>query len=119
MAMTTSAPFQSRNCGRCTTGQIDAYQNSGGEYLGIDDRDDLSFGDDVVEFDQYCLDFPCCRRGNRDFHLHGFDEGNLVAVTDAGAVLHRKRADAACHFGDDLDLWHSNLPDRLTTNFLS
>src|ERR1700757_1298477 len=107
MAMTTSAWFQSRNCGCSTIGPIAARRKCAGEVLGVDDGDDLSFGDDVVEFDQYCLDFPGRRRGDRDFHLHGFDEGNLVAVTDAGAVLNRKRANAAGHFGDDLDIWHS------------
>src|ERR1700712_2072057 len=108
--MTTSAAFQSRNCSRSATGQIVARQKYDGEVLGVDDGDDLSFSDDVVEFDQNRLDFPCCRRGDRDFHLHRFDEGNLVAVTDAGAVLDCKRADAAGHFSDDLDIWHSNLP---------
>ena len=50
--------------------------------LGFDDRDHLSFGDHVVEFDQNCLDFPGYCRCHRDFHFHRFDESNLVAVAD-------------------------------------
>jgi hypothetical protein len=78
--------------------------------LRFDDRDDLAFGDDIVEFDQYYLDFPCCRRRYRDFHFHGFDERNLVAVTDTASGFNGKRTHAAGDIGDNLDLWHSVLP---------
>src|SRR4029077_6064187 len=86
--------------------------------LRIDDRDDLSFGDHVVEFDQYCLDFPCCRRSHRDFHLHGFDESTLAAAADAASEFNGKRAYAAGHFGHYLDFGHSALRDRLADNFI-
>src|SRR5437764_12851887 len=86
--------------------------------LRVDDRDDLSLGDDIVEFDQYCLDFPCRRRCHRDFHLHRLDECNLLAVTDAASDFNRKRAYAAGDVGHYLDLRHSALRDRLTDNFI-
>ena len=70
-----------------TGGQIVAHQKYERESLGFDDRDDLSFSDHVVEFDQNCLDFPGNCRSYRDFHLHRFDERNLVAVTDAARRL--------------------------------
>src|SRR5205807_3621565 len=74
--------------------------------LSFDDRDDLSFSDDVVEFDQDSLDSSCRRRRDRNFHLHGFDESNLVAVADIAAGCDRKCTHATGDFGDDLDVWH-------------
>ena len=50
--------------------------------LSFDDRNDLSFSDDVVELDKDSLDSSCRRRRDRDFHLHRFDKSNLVAVAD-------------------------------------
>src|SRR5437660_1241189 len=52
--------------------------------LSFDDCDDLSFSDDVVEFDQDSLDSSCRRRRDRNFHLHGFDEGNLDISSRCG-----------------------------------
>ncbi|MCS3448785.1 hypothetical protein M2222_002394 [Bradyrhizobium elkanii] len=80
---------------------------------GLDDRDRLAFGNDIVDLDQNRLDFACCRRRDRYFHLHRFDERNLVAIADAAAGLDRKRANAPGNFGHNLDLWHSTLRYRL------
>src|SRR5881397_2382771 len=83
--------------------------------LSFDDCDDLSFSDDVVEFDQDSLDSSCRRRRDRNFHLHGLDECNLVAVADIAAGCDRKYAHATGDFGDDLDVWHfPSSGDRLT-----
>ena len=83
--------------------------------LSFDDRDDLSFGDDVVEFDQDSLDSSCRRLGDRDFHLHRFDESDLVAVADIAAGCDGDRTHAPGDFSDDLDVWHFRSPgDRLT-----
>src|SRR5437868_11469802 len=83
--------------------------------LSFDDCDDLSLSDDVVEFDQDSLDSSCRRRHDRNFHLHGFDESNLVAVADIAAGCDRQCAHATGDFGDDLDVWHFRPPgDRLT-----
>src|SRR5215207_886143 len=78
--------------------------------LSFDDCDDLSFSDDVVEFDQDSLDSSCRRRRHRNFHLHGFDESNLVAVTDISTSCDGKCAHAAGDFGDDFDVWHFRSP---------
>ena len=50
------------------------------------------------------IDFslPAAGAGDRDFHLHGFDEGDVVAIADAGADFDGKRADAPGDLGDDL-----------------
>src|ERR1700730_5221493 len=47
---------------------------TGSPRSGLEDRDGLAFGDDVIEPDQN--GFQCARggRGDRDFHLHGLDE---------------------------------------------
>src|SRR5256885_16666809 len=83
--------------------------------LSFDDRNDLSFGDDVIEFDKNSLDSSCRRRRDRNFHLHRFDESDLVAVTDIAAGCDGKRAHATGDFGDDLDVRHFRSPgDRLT-----
>ena len=70
----------------------------------------LAFGDDIVNVDEYQFEFARCGRGDGDFHLHGFDECNVVAVADAAADFDGKRAHASGHFGHNLDLWHSVLP---------
>jgi hypothetical protein len=83
--------------------------------LSFDDRNDLSFGDDVIEFDKDRLDSSGRRRRDWNFHLHGFDESNLVTIADSAAGCDRKRAHAAGDFSDDLDIWHIRPPkDRLT-----
>src|SRR5512134_1285514 len=87
--------------------------------LSFDDCDDLSFSDDVVELDKDSLDSSRRRRRDRNFHLHGFDESNLVAVADIAAGCDGKCAHAAGDFGDDLDVWHSVLPGDRLTDWLS
>src|SRR6187431_2451338 len=82
--------------------------------LSFDDRNDLSFSDDVVDLDKDSLDSSCRRRRDRDFHLHRFDKSNLVAVADIAIGCNRNAAHAARDFGDDLDVWHFHSPgDRL------
>ena len=82
--------------------------------LSFDDRDDLSFGDDVVEFDQDCLDFPAV------VEVTGISifMASTNAISSPSPTLppacDGKRADATGDFGDDLDLWHATLRDRLT-----
>src|SRR5215203_7530187 len=79
-------------------------------WLSFDDCNDLSFSDDVVELDQDSLDSSCRRGRDRNFHLHGFDESNLVAVADIATGCDRKRAHATGDFGNDLDVWHCRSP---------
>jgi hypothetical protein len=79
---------------------------------GLDDRQHLTFGNHVVEADKDRFELSCGGRGDRNFHLHGLDEDDVVAVADGAADLYRKRTDAPRHFGHDLDLWHSILRDR-------
>src|SRR5215218_8949985 len=86
--------------------------------LSFDDCDDLSFGHDVVEVDQDSLDSSCRRRRDRNFHLHGFDESNLVAVADIAAGRDGKCAHATGDFGDDLDVWHCRSPRNRLTDWL-
>jgi len=43
-----------------------------------------------------------------DFHFHGFDESEVVAVADIGTGLNGECADAPGDFGDNFDLWHAN-----------
>jgi hypothetical protein len=86
--------------------------------LSFDDCDDLSFSDDVVELDQDSLDSSCRRRRDRNFHLHGFDESNLVAVADIATGCDRKRAHATGDFGNDLDVWHCRSPRNRLTDWL-
>ena len=76
---------------------------------GLDDRERLAFGDDVVDLDQDRFQLAGRGRSHRDFHLHGFDERDVVAIADAGAGFDRKRANAPGDFGHDLDIWHSIL----------
>src|SRR6266568_1927427 len=78
---------------------------------GLDDGEDLSFGNHVVETDQYGFELARGRRSHRNFHLHRFDECNVVAIADAATDFDGKRADAPGHLGHDLDVGHSVLRD--------
>jgi hypothetical protein len=83
--------------------------------LCLDDRDDLALGDDVVNAYEQSLYFSRCRRRNRNFHLHRFDECDLIAIADVSTGCNGKCAHAAGDFSDDLDIWHAISPeDRLT-----
>jgi len=85
--------------------------------LCLEDGEHLSFCNHVVEADENGFEFARGRRSDRDFHLHGFDKGNVVAIADVSADFNRKRANAPRHFGHNLDFWHSALPgNRLTDN---
>src|SRR6266849_8800592 len=86
---------------------------------GLDDGEDLSFGNHVVEADQYGFELARGRRSHRNFHLHRFDECNVVAIADAAADFDGKRADAPGHLGHDLDVWHSVLRDGLMSQIRS
>jgi len=74
----------------------------------FDDRDNLAFGHKVVEGNEQRLQDAGCRRCNGNFHLHGLDEGDVVAVADACAGLKGKRTHAAGNFGHNADIWHTN-----------
>src|SRR6202165_228064 len=78
---------------------------------GLDDRQHLAFGNHVVEADEYRFELARGRRSDRNFHLHGFDECNFVAIADAAADFNGKRADTPGHLGHNLDVWHSVLRD--------
>ena len=56
------------------------------------------------------IDFnlPAAGRGHRDFHLHRFDKGDVVAIANARAGCNGKAAHASGDFGDDSDIWHTN-----------
>src|SRR6476646_1050466 len=112
--MATSGPIHDRHYASWIGGPIVTHQKYERETSGFDDRDDLAFGNHVIEFDQKYLDFPGCCRRHRDFHLHRFDERDLVAVADVGAGLGRERAHASRDFGHNLELWHATLRDRVT-----
>lgn len=75
----------------------------------LENGEDLSLGNHVIEIDENGFDFPAGRRRHRDFHFHGLDKGNIVAFADAGPGLDGKRADAAGNLGDNLDLAHPAL----------
>jgi hypothetical protein len=102
--------MRSRHEGRCIIGQIVAAEIR--LLLSLDDRNGLALGNNVVDADQYRFDGACGGRDDRYFHLHGFDEHNLVAIADARAGFEGKRANASGNFGDDLDLWHPTLPEH-------
>jgi hypothetical protein len=74
---------------------------------GFEDDEDLAFGNHVVEADQYRFELARGRRSDRNFHFHGFDECNVVAIADAVTDFNGKRADAPGHLGHNLDVWHS------------
>ena len=112
--MATSGPIHDRHYASWIGGPIVTHQKYERETSGFDDRDDLAFCNHVIEFNQKCLDFPGNCRGYRDFHLHRFDESNLVTVTDTCAEFGGQRAHASRDFGHNLDLWHATLRDRVT-----
>ena len=74
----------------------------------LDDRHDLAFGDQVVDGNEQGFQLACGRRGDGNFHLHGFDEGDVLAIADARSGLKRKRANAPGDFGHYADIWHAN-----------
>jgi hypothetical protein len=78
-----------------------------GSRSGLEDGNDLSFGDHVVEANKDQFELARGGRSHRDFHLHGFDKHNVVAVANGSSGLDRKRANAPRHLGHNLDLWHS------------
>jgi hypothetical protein len=57
---------------------------------GLENGEHLSFGNDLVEADKYRFELARGRRSHRDFHLHGFHEGNIVAVADASPNVLRR-----------------------------
>jgi hypothetical protein len=73
---------------------------------GLKDGENLAFGNDMVEFDENRRELARGGRGYRDFHPHGFAEGGVVAIGDAGSGLNRKRAGASRYLGHDLDIRH-------------
>ncbi|MET4272095.1 hypothetical protein ABIB68_000541 [Bradyrhizobium sp. F1.2.2] len=72
-----------------------------------DDRDRLSFGNDVVELHKKRCDLAAHRRKHRDLHLHRFDHHNLIAIRNGSSNLHGSCADASGDLGDDLNFWHA------------
>src|SRR5882757_9015066 len=80
---------------------------------GFEDGEHLTLSHDVVETDENRFEFPGRRCRDRDFHLHRFDEYDVIAVADASPDLDRKRADAPGDLGHNLDVWHSVLRDSL------
>ena len=74
---------------------------------GLEDGEDLSFGDHIIKADEYRFELARGRCSHRDFHLHGFDKCNVVAVANGSADFDGKRADAPRDVGNNLDLWHS------------
>src|ERR1700742_793616 len=81
---------------------------------GLDNGENLSLRDHVVQFDVERFEFAGSGRRNRDFHLHGFDKCDVVAVADAPANVNRQRANAPRHLSHDLDFWHSTLRHSAT-----
>jgi hypothetical protein len=76
----------------------------------FEDGEHLSFCNHIVEADEDGFEFARGRRGDRDLHLHGFDEGNVVAIADASAGFNQKRTNTPGDFGHNPDLWHSIPP---------
>jgi hypothetical protein len=60
---------------------------------GLKDGENLAFGNDMVEFDENRRELA---RGGAatgiSILMDGFDEGDVVAIGDAGSGLNRKRA---------------------------
>ena len=100
-----NAARRNRSAGLLTRQPAERVGNRGS---GRDDRDDLAFGDDIVDRDQDGFQCSCRGRSDRNFHLHRFDEGDVLAVADFSAKLERKGADAPGNFCNDLDIWHAN-----------
>jgi hypothetical protein len=84
---------------------------------GLENGEELSFGDDIIKADKDRFDFPSCGRSDRDFHFHGFDKRNVVAFDDAGPGLYDKRADAPRYLGHDLDVRHTVLQGSRRARF--
>src|SRR5882724_10288484 len=80
---------------------------------GFEDGKDLSFDNHIVETDENRFEFSRRRCRDRDFHLHRFDEYDVIAIADASPDLDRERADAPGDLGHNLDVWHSVLRDSL------
>ena len=78
---------------------------------GFKNSEGLSFCDDVVDLDQNGFELAGGGRGDRNFHLHGFDESDVVAFANAGAGLGGDRADAPGNLGQNPDFGHSVLRD--------
>jgi hypothetical protein len=75
---------------------------------GLDDRDRLAFGDDVVDGNEDGFHLARGRLSDRDFHFHGFDEGDVVAIANARTGCNGKGANAPRDFGHYSDIWHAN-----------
>src|SRR6266436_3677216 len=73
----------------------------------LDDRHHLAFGNDVVDRDENGFQCAGGRRRDRNLHLHGFDEGEVVAVANARSGFERKGAHAPGDFGHYSDIWHT------------
>jgi hypothetical protein len=76
----------------------------------FEDGEHLSLRNHIVEADEYGFEFARGRRGDRDLHLHGFDESYVVAIADSSAGFNGKCANAPGDFGHNPDLWHSIPP---------
>src|SRR5207249_3327989 len=74
--------------------------------LRLDHRDDLTFGQHVVDLDQDALDLARRGGGHRDFHLHRLDHDDIVAIADAGADAAHDRTHPTGNFGLDLHFSH-------------
>src|SRR5215210_2282034 len=77
--------------------------------LRLHNRQHLAFGNDVIDADEDGFKPAGCGRCDRNFHFHGFNEYDVVAIANAAADLNGKRADASRHLGYNLDFWHSVL----------
>jgi hypothetical protein len=82
-----------------------------GECSRLEDGENLSLGHDVIELDEDRFQLAGGRRSDRDFHLHGFDERDIVAVADARSGFDRKGAHPTGYLGYNLDFRHSILPN--------
>jgi hypothetical protein len=76
----------------------------------LEDGEHLSLCNHIVNAHEDGFEFARGGRGDRDLHLHRFDEGNVVAIGDASAGFNGKRANAPGDFGHNPDLWHSIPP---------
>src|SRR5712675_1338422 len=85
VAMATSAQIVAELIGR----------KSMSPYSCLEHGENLAFSNNVVNADENELELARRGRGDGNFHLHGFDEGDVVAVADAAADFNRKRADAS------------------------
>jgi hypothetical protein len=72
--------------------------------------DRLSLRHNIVDVDEDRFDLSCGGRGDWNFHLHGFDQYDIVSVADASAGTCSDRADASGNLGRDLDVSHESFP---------